>query len=50
MSDSYLKLAERILTARRRPMSAQEILEDAAEFGILPEHLFGRTMVKNTTG
>lgn len=46
MLDSYLKFARQIIETRGRPMSAQQILNDAQRFGLLPEHLFGQTMSK----
>lgn len=46
MSDSYLEVAERILRARGRPLSAREILQEARTYGLLPSHLGGATMHK----
>jgi hypothetical protein len=45
MSDSYLDIAENILRSRGRPLTAQEILENAIRYGLtLPNR--GRTMHK----
>ncbi len=44
--DSYLTIAQRVLRASRRPMSAAGILESAYTAGIVPKHLYGRTQVK----
>jgi len=44
--DSYLHVAERVLKAARRPMTAKGILEAAYKSGIVPEHLFGKTQQK----
>lgn len=45
MSDSYLDIAEDILRSRGRPLTAQEILENAIRYGLtLPNR--GRTMHK----
>lgn len=44
--DSYLEIAQRVLRASRRPMSAAGILEAAYAAGIVPKHLYGRTQVK----
>lgn len=46
MSDSYLDLARTILAARGMPLSAMDILAEARKYGVLPEHLHGRTMHK----
>jgi hypothetical protein len=46
MADSYLQLAEEVLRARGKPLSAKLILSDAKRFGLLPEHLSGDTMHK----
>lgn len=44
--DSYLEVAQRVLRASRRPMSAVGILDSAYAAGIVPKHLYGRTQVK----
>ena len=44
--DTYLDVAERVLRAVRRPMSALQILRAAYERGIAPPHLRGRTQQK----
>ena len=46
MSSSYLEAARRVLLVRARPLSAQDILCDAVEFGILRGGLAGDTMHK----
>lgn len=46
MADSYLEIAEHILTAQGRPMSAQQIIENARKYGLLPSRLSGATMEK----
>lgn len=44
--DSYLDIAQRVLRASRRPMTAAGILEAAYAAGIVPKHLYGKTQVK----
>ncbi|MBM7407076.1 MULTISPECIES: HTH domain-containing protein [Sphingomonas] len=44
--DSYLALAEQVLTAQKRALSALEILRIAYREGIAPEHIHGRTQHK----
>lgn len=44
--DSYLEIAQRILRASRRPMTATGILEAAYAAAIVPKHLYGKTQVK----
>lgn len=46
MTDSYLTLARQILLARGKPLTATEILTEAEKYGMLPEHLRGKTMYK----
>lgn len=46
MADSYLQLAEEVLRARGKPLSAKSILSEAQRFGLMPEHLSGATMHK----
>ncbi len=46
MADSYLTLAKKIISAHGKPMSAQHILYEAKRFGMLPNHLHGKTMQK----
>ncbi|MDF0602100.1 winged helix-turn-helix domain-containing protein [Psychromarinibacter sp. C21-152] len=46
MADSYLQLAEEVLRARGKPLSAKLILSEAQRFGFMPEHLSGATMHK----
>lgn len=46
MPDNYLNLAKIILETRGHPMSAQQILQDAEKYDLLPTHLFGDTMHK----
>jgi hypothetical protein len=46
MTDNYLRIAKKILEARARPLTAQQILTDASRYGLLPEHLSGQTMQK----
>jgi hypothetical protein len=46
MTDSYLNLAKFVLNKRGRPLTAQQILEDARKYALLPEHLSGQTMQK----
>ena len=44
--DSYLEIAQRVLRASRRPMTAAGILEAAYGGVIVPKHLYGKTQVK----
>ncbi|MCI1000679.1 hypothetical protein HWD97_11385 [Ochrobactrum sp. C6C9] len=44
--DSYLEIAQRVLRASRRPMTAAGILEAAYVASIVPKHLYGKTQVK----
>lgn len=44
--DSYLTIAERVLRAARRPMTAKAILHAALRAGIVPDHLRGETQHK----
>ena len=44
--DSYLEIAQRVLRASRRPMTAGGILETAYAASIVPRHLYGKTQVK----
>lgn len=44
--DSYLALAEQVLRASRRPLSAREILNSGYALGIVPPQLFGQTQQK----
>ncbi|WP_020096456.1 HTH domain-containing protein [Methylobacterium sp. 285MFTsu5.1] len=44
--DSYLEIAQQVLRASRRPMSAAGILDSAYAAGIVPTRLYGRTQVK----
>lgn len=44
--DSYLALAERVLGAQKRALSALQILRIAYREGIAPEHIQGRTQHK----
>ena len=44
--DSYLEIAQRVLRASRRPMTAAGILDAAYGAAIVPKHLFGKTQVK----
>jgi hypothetical protein len=44
--DSYLEMAERVLRAARRPMTASGILDAAYKAGIVPPHLHGKTQQK----
>jgi len=44
--DSYLEIAQKVLRASRRPMSAKGILDAAYRAQIVPEHLKGRTQHK----
>ena len=46
MADSYLQLAEEVLKARGKPLSAQSILSEAKRFGLMPKHLTGPTKHK----
>lgn len=45
-SDAYLRIAESVLRANRRPMSTKQILRDAYLRGIVPANLHGRTQYK----
>jgi len=44
--DSYLDIAQKVLHASRRPMSARGILDAAYRAEIVPEHLKGKTQHK----
>lgn len=44
--DSYLDIAERVLRAARRPMTANGILNAAYRADIVPDHLHGKTQHK----
>ena len=44
--DSYLDIAERVLRASKRPMSARAIISAAYRAGIVPDHLYGKTQFK----
>lgn len=44
--DSYLEIAQRVLRASRRPMTAAGILEAAYGASIVPKHLYGKTQAK----
>ena len=44
--DSYLEIAQTVLAASRRPMTATGILEAAYVAKIVPKHLYGQTQVK----
>jgi hypothetical protein len=44
--DAYLRIAEQVLRAIRRPMSAKGMLEAAYQASIVPSHLYGRTQEK----
>ena len=44
--DAYLEIAERVLRAARRPLSAKAILDAAFQAGIVPEHLHGQSQHK----
>ncbi|WP_162530099.1 HTH domain-containing protein [Stappia sp. BW2] len=44
--DSYLEIAQRVLRASRRPMTAAGILDAAYAAAIVPKHLHGKTQVK----
>jgi hypothetical protein len=44
--DSYLALAERILSVEKRALSAAEIIRIAYRDGLAPEHIYGRTQHK----
>lgn len=43
---SYLQIAEKVLRAERRPLSARAILKQAYFLEIAPHHLYGRTQHK----
>lgn len=44
--DSYLVMAERVLERARKPMTPRQILREAYESDMVPEHLFGATQHK----
>ncbi|WP_162936406.1 HTH domain-containing protein [Pannonibacter phragmitetus] len=44
--DSYLEIAQQVLRASRRPMTAAGILDAAYAAEIVPKHLYGKTQVK----
>lgn len=44
--DSYLEIAERVLRAARRPMTAKGILNVAYQTNLVPDHLYGKTQHK----
>lgn len=46
MANSYLELAEEVIKARGKPLSARSILAEAKRFGLMPDHLTGSTMHK----
>lgn len=46
MPDSYLTIAEKTIRHAGRPLHPKEMLEVAAEQGIVPEHLHGKTQYK----
>jgi hypothetical protein len=43
---NYLDIAEAVLRAARRPLSARAILDTAYRSGIVPKHLYGKTQHK----
>lgn len=46
MADNYLQLAQEVIRARGKPLSAKSILAEARRFGLMPDHLTGSTMHK----
>lgn len=44
--ESYLEIAELVLRAARRPMTARAIMETAYRSGVVPTHLYGKTQDK----
>ena len=44
--DTYLSVAEAVLRAVRRPLTAREIVEVAYRHDLIPAHLFGKTQHK----
>ncbi len=44
--DSYLDIAQTVLQAARRPLSAKTMIDMAYEAGVVPPHLHGRTQHK----
>ncbi|MDZ4086946.1 MAG: winged helix-turn-helix domain-containing protein [Tabrizicola sp.] len=46
MSSRYLEVARKVISVRGRPLTAQEILHDAARYGLMPADLSGETMHK----
>lgn len=44
--DTYLSVAEAVLRAARRPLSAREIVEIAYRYDLVPAHLYGKTQHK----
>lgn len=44
--DSYLEIAEKVLRAARRPMTAKRILNAAYRANVVPDHLYGKTQHK----
>lgn len=44
--DAYLKLAQEVLRAERRPMSARALLAAAYKRDLVPSHLYGKTQHK----
>lgn len=44
--NSYLKIAQAILTKSRQPLTAREMLDAAYRLQLVPEHLFGKTQYK----
>lgn len=46
MAQSYLDIAAHVLSARGLPMTAQQILAEARQYGLMPDHISGATMQK----
>src|SRR5437763_111510 len=44
--ETYLEIAEAVLRAARRPLTARAILDAAYRGGIVPTHLYGKTQHK----
>ncbi|MDG3576845.1 MULTISPECIES: winged helix-turn-helix domain-containing protein [Rhizobium] len=44
--DSYLEIAQTVLNASRRPMTAKGILDAAYKARLVPKHLYGKTQAK----
>ncbi|MEM9683610.1 MAG: HTH domain-containing protein, partial [Pseudomonadota bacterium] len=44
--DAYLEIAESVIRATKRPMTAKAIISAAYRAGVVPQHLYGKTQDK----